>query len=118
MNLEDSELYMVRNKEGLYFRAKGYGGYGPSWVEDINRGKIYTKIGTARGRVTWFAKNHPSYGIPDIIRLIVTRLEVINEEDRVVKAIETKKKREKQREVNYAKKQVEAAKLNLERLER
>jgi hypothetical protein len=31
-------IYVIRNKEGKYLRAKGYHGYGSSWVE------LYYKI--------------------------------------------------------------------------
>ena len=48
MNLE---LYVVRNKEGKYFRTKGYSGYGDTWVDDIQKAKVYPKIGQARSRL-------------------------------------------------------------------
>jgi hypothetical protein len=39
MNLK---LYVVINKEGKYFRAKGRDGYGETWVSDIQKARIYT----------------------------------------------------------------------------
>ena len=29
------KLYVVRNKQGKYFRAIGYGGYGSNWVDTL-----------------------------------------------------------------------------------
>ncbi len=52
-------LYLVRNKEGKYFRTKGYGGHGKSWVDGMETAKIYGKIGPARATVTFFATNYP-----------------------------------------------------------
>ena len=40
---ESIKLYAVRNKKGFWFRAKGYGGHGNSWVESLNDAKLYTK---------------------------------------------------------------------------
>jgi len=60
------KLYLVRNKEGKFFRAIGYGGYGPSWV-DIEKAKWYSKAGQAKSRITYFAKAHPEFGVPDLL---------------------------------------------------
>lgn len=92
------ELYVVTNQNGQFFRAKGYGGIGDSWVDDIKKAKVYTRLGQARSRVTWFAKNYSSYGIPKIIKLIVTNTEEINEENRVKKSIDNKIKQDLIRE--------------------
>ncbi len=48
------KLYVVRNAKGQFFRAVGYEGYGPSWVDELERAKFYPKIGPAKGRVTYF----------------------------------------------------------------
>jgi nucleosome binding factor SPN SPT16 subunit len=48
------KLYAVRNSQGQFFHAIGYGGYGPSWVDTLDAAKFYTKLGTAKGRVTYF----------------------------------------------------------------
>ena len=85
------ELYAVRNKKGKWFHAKGYSGYGDTWVDDINKAKIYTKIGQARGRVSFFANNYPKYGTPDLIILKCTQMEVVDETERV---LTQKKKKE------------------------
>lgn len=67
-------MYAVRNQEGKFFRAKGYGGYGNTWVDDLKKAKIYPRIGQARSRVTFFANTYPQYGIPDLVELRVTEM--------------------------------------------
>jgi len=100
-------LYAVRNSDGQYFRAKGYGGGGNTWVDDINKAKIYGSTGGARGTITWFANNFPSYPTPDLIKLTVTGIEVMDEKGRVEKAKQKKGeaelKRAKQRYDNELK---------------
>jgi len=108
-------LYAVRNNKGQYFRAKGYGGGGASWVDDINKAKIYGKTGGARGTITWFANNHPKYPTPDLIKLTVTSLEVMDETTRVKKAIEKKAKAEAAQAERKAKIKLADAQRDLER---
>ena len=105
-------LYVVRNSKGQYFRAKGFSGSGDSWVDDINKAKIYGKIGGARSTVTYFAQN-PKYPVPDIVKLGVTGMEVIDETARVKKVLDKKAKEEQEREAINAKRQLEEAKARL-----
>lgn len=102
MNLE---LYVVRNQEGHYFRAKGFGGYGKTWVDDIQKAKVYPKLAQARSRVTWFYNNYPEYGIPNIIKLTVSEAEVMDESERVLKAKKAKEVKEQRADMRRAKKQ-------------
>ena len=81
------DLYVVRSKVGKFFRARGQSGYGESWVTDIQNAKVYGKIGPARAQVTYWATAHPKYGVPDILKLEVTGLEVLDETARVEKAL-------------------------------
>ena len=55
------KLYVVRNRLGKYFRV------GNCWVDELDEAKIYPKRGVAAGRVTYFAKHHPSYGVPNLL---------------------------------------------------
>jgi hypothetical protein len=96
-------LYAVRNSQGQYFKAKGYGGSGASWVDDINKARIYGRTGGARGTITWFATNHPKYPTPDLIKLTVTGIEVMDETKRVEKA----KQKKATEEANRIKRQAE-----------
>jgi len=85
--MESLTFYVVRSKDGKYFRSKGYGGYGNSWFDDVQKARVYQKIGPARSQVTFWANAYPKYGVPDIIELTVTGTKVINEGDRVNKAV-------------------------------
>lgn len=116
-------LYAVRNKEGKWFRSKGMNGYGESWVEDINKAKIYPKIGQARSRVTYWSNAFPKYGIPDLVKINATSFEIVEETTRVNKAKERKEKqekeralRQKQRDLEYAQRQLKEAQETLSRL--
>ena len=88
------KMYAVRNKEGKWFRAKGYGGYGKTWIDDITKARLYARIGGARGVITWFANNHPTYGIPDLICFNIKDSEVIDETARVKKSMVNKQEKE------------------------
>ena len=85
------ELYAVQNSDGQFFRSKGYGGYGKSWVEKLESAKIYTKKGQALSRITWWSNNFPKYGIPKLIILSAEIKEVVDQTDRVTKVIDKKK---------------------------
>jgi hypothetical protein len=60
------KLYVIRNQEGKFFRTIGYQGYGVSW-DTLEKAKFYTKIGQAKARCTYFFKNYPSFGCPEIL---------------------------------------------------
>jgi len=113
INVEGFEFYAVRNQDGQWFRAKGYGGYGSSWTDDPKRARIYQKIGQARSRVTFWANNYPDYGVPDLVRFTVSGAEVIDESDRVKKAKEKKEKWQANQELRYRKHQLKTAQQKL-----
>jgi hypothetical protein len=122
-NLLQLLVYIVRNQEGKYCRTKGYGGYGSTWVDDILKAKVYTKLSGARTRVGYFANAWPQYGVPSIIKLTVTEVEVLDESDRVSKAREDKRKKEATREatiqrakLRHAQESYERAKKELDKL--
>lgn len=104
-------FYAVRNEQGKYFRSKGYCGYGDTWVDSLNNAKIYSKIGQARGRVTYFANNYPKFKIPQIVELQVTNAVAIDETARVKKAQENKAKAD----AKYAKYIAEYTRRNAEK---
>lgn len=106
-------LYVVRNEKGQFFRAKGYGGGGATWVDDINKAKIYSHTGGARGTITWFANNYPKYPTLELIKLTVTGLEVMDETARVKKAQEKKAKQEAKRKQRQAEYKLAEAERNL-----
>lgn len=94
--MEALEFYVVRNKDGKYLRAKGYNGYGDSWVTDLKKAKVYTKRQGATAQVTYWANNFPQYGVPELVPLIATLGEPIPQEERVAK-VQKKKEIEKLR---------------------
>jgi hypothetical protein len=91
------ELFVVRNSSGQYFHNVGYGGYGKTWVDSLQKAKIYTKIGQARSRVTWFTKKYSNYPMPVIIKIIANEAIVLDESERVKKAIASKERAEARR---------------------
>jgi hypothetical protein len=118
-------FYVVRNSDGEFFRAKGYGGYGQTWVSEITKARVYTKIGPARASVSYFANHFPEYPPPMILKMGVGAVEVIDEVARIekqkIKKQEAKERanaRQAKRNLEYAKKQFEESKARLERLKR
>lgn len=96
-------IYVVKNKEGKYFRAKGRGGYSSqkSWVDDIADAKFYTKIGQAKSRCSFFYNNYPEYGCPNIIEFILSNYVILNVEEEVNKNILKRKKASLVRDLRY-----------------
>jgi hypothetical protein len=114
------EMYAVRNKQGQWFRRKGYGGYGSNWVDDIAQARIYLKPGPARGQIGYYAKNFPDFGVPDLVKLQVTQIEIVDETERVMKSQRKAQKdlvrrdaRQKKRELEWAKQEVDRANARL-----
>ena len=110
------ELYAVKNSDGKFFRAKGYGG-GNTWVDDINKAKIYGKIGGARGTVTYFAKTYPEYPTPQILKLTVTGTEIMDETERIKKVIQKKLQDEANRDKYMAEQAFKLAKRDFDNAE-
>lgn len=114
----DLELYVVRNSEGKFFRTKGYGGYGDTWIESIAKARIYAKLGTARAIVSFFANNYPKYPAPVIVKMKVMESEVLDEKERLQKAKEKKQKAEETREIRNKKWELDRAKIVFEEAEK
>lgn len=112
------EVYVVQNEQGQFFRAKGYSGSGKSWVDDINKAKLYPNTRGARQTVTFFANAYPKLAPPKLLKLTISSVEELDETDRLQKAKERKEKAEaerKQREAEYA---LERAKRRMEEAQR
>lgn len=60
-------LYVVRNKDGKFFRPVGFGRSGEHWQPGLSRAKFYSKIGPAKSQVTFSSKHYPEFGVPDIL---------------------------------------------------
>lgn len=113
--MDTLEFYVVRNKEGKYLRAKGYSGYGDSWVTELNRAKVYTKRGGASGQITWWATHYPDYGIPDLVPLTATLGEPIDQTERLTKVKKKKELDQARIELSLAQKSVESALRSIEK---
>ena len=112
------ELYMVRSGDGKWFRRKGYGGFGDSWVDDWTKGRIYGKIGGARAVVSFFAKSYPQYPVPQVIVLHATVSEVLDEGKRIEDRKKRKAEADAKRQVRFAKQEKERARQALEDAQR
>jgi hypothetical protein len=110
------KLYVVRNQEGKYFRSKGFGGYGQSWVSDLASAKFYAKIGQAKSRCTYWYKTFPGYGCPDLIEIDIDSVPriVIPMKETCDKSIQKGKIREAREEENRRQYKLEAAQRSLE----
>jgi hypothetical protein len=115
--MESLEFYVVRNKEGQYLRSKGYGGYGPSWVNELKKAKVYTKRGPACAQVTWWYSNYPDYGIPELVPIIGTLGEPIPQEKRVLTSIWKKEMEKTKRELTQAENDVNRAQKFLDEIQ-
>jgi hypothetical protein len=108
-------LYAVRNKEGKWFRRKGFGGYGDTWVEDFYKARVYAKVGGARSVVSWFASHHPAYGVPDLVALEISSVRVIDEKARVEAARQKKALQQRAGELRHRQGELRRAEGNLEK---
>lgn len=63
------EFFVVRSSSGQFFRSKGQNYSRSSWVDDIKDAKVYTKIGPAKAQATWWTRNFPDFGVPDVVVL-------------------------------------------------
>lgn len=103
------ELYAVRNQEGQWFRRKGYGGYGETWVDDFKLARIYNKIGPARAIVSFFTNRWPEYGVPDLVVLRINETFVLDESARVSQVKDKKKRKEERLEIRQKEWELERA---------
>ena len=109
-------LYAIKSKDEKYFRAKGYGGYGKSWVDDINKARLYTTISPAKAQVTFWANNYPEYGIPTIVVIEGKIVSELKQDKRVEKNKETEKRRMENRRKLQAKRLLKKVQLEYDRL--
>ena len=99
-------FYTVRSKDGKFLRAKKHSftnlDTGKSWTDNILEAKIYSKIGPARSQCSWWAKNYPNFGIPDLILISTGKCFIVNEESRVKKQINKTKLASLKKSLNRA----------------
>jgi len=112
------ELYAVQNSDGKWFHRKGFGGYGQTWCDEPHKARIYTKIGQARAQITYFVKNYPKFPTPKLVKLVVDRVEVVDETERVAKAKVAQEKAKVRKEIQHKKYMVDMAIQDLERAQK
>ena len=115
-------LYAVRNKQGRYFRRKGYGGSGSTWVDSFADARIFPRIGAAKSVITFFsnADNNPQYAnypVPDLLEMVIGTSNVIDQTKRLAAfkkrketAAERLRLRRAQDEANRLQRQLDDAK--------
>ncbi len=117
-------VYAIRNADGEFFRAKGYGVDGSTWVAEPAKAKLYTLLSQARSRVSYFAIHYPALPPPVLIAFSATASEtsVLDETARVAKVQErarTKEARDRQaaakRDLKDAEYRLALARADLER---
>ena len=92
-------FYAVRSRDGKWLRSKGLYGSGDSWVEDLSKAKFYSKPGPAKSQITFWSKNYPEFGIPDLVRITTGVCEYLDQTDRVKERILKIKEREIQHNI-------------------
>lgn len=85
---ETLSLYAIRSKDGKWYKNVGFGDSrrsGKSWVDSLDKARIYAKIGQARGRISWWTANFPGFGAPDLIELKITEIKVLDDSAAITK---------------------------------
>lgn len=101
------KVYIVKNQSNQYFRAKGRSGYGASWVPELEQAKIYTKIGQAKSRVTYFYKDDPKLGCPVLLEFELSDPKEINMENETNKKILRAERLKLEQSIRYSKEKKE-----------
>lgn len=110
------KVYIVKNQSNQYFRAKGRSGYGSSWVPELERAKIYTKIGQAKSRVTYFYKDNPKLGCPVLLEFELANPIEINMENETNKKILRAERLKLQQSIKYSKEKKDSILKEIDRL--
>ncbi len=113
------KLYVVRNKEGKFFRPIGRGGYGPNWHTELEKAKFYAKFGQAKARVTTYARNSPKLGVCEILEfdLDPNAAKVMNMEDDTNRTLAKARLAEEERKLKNAQYQLERLQAEKDMLE-
>lgn len=107
-------FYAIRNEHGEWWKGISYT-VQDGWIKDICNCRIYSRLSSANGKVTNIANNNPNDPVPEIVKLTVTKAEVIDQKERVKKAQQKKAMDEKIRAAEDAKWRMRSAKEALKR---
>ena len=110
----DIRFYLVVNSEGQFYRAKGRGSYGSQWVDEAKDARVYLKIGPARSAVTSFSHN-TNFPVPNIVAFSTNSFEILDETNRVEKAMNKIKRAEATRDARIQKDKIRRAQQDLDR---
>jgi len=102
-------VYAIQNADGQWLRSKGYGGCGPSWVDDISLARLYQRIGTARGRVGYYVGAYPDLPPPKLFAFTCNEGVELDESARVAKVAKHKSTQKKRKELADAKRKLKDA---------
>jgi hypothetical protein len=103
----DLNFYAVRSKDGKWLRSRGYGGSGESWVEDFTKAKIWSSARGAKGQITWWAKNYPKFGVPDLVMITIGKCVYLDQADRVKESIDKSTREELVRKSTQLRRDIE-----------
>lgn len=110
-------LYAVQNYEGKFFKAKGYSRYGESWVDNIQKARIYPNISPAKACVTYFAKHNPyDLPIPEILELVVVQAQIIDQNKTVSEINSKKESKSKNSQLKKLQNELEKIKKEIENI--
>ena len=112
---ETIQLYVIMSQDGKFYRSKGYGGHGSSWVDSLSKAKIYPRPGPAKSQITFWATSYPEYGCPKLIVLEAGIKEVIPQEQRLETVIKKGEEKKKKRELESAESELARASRQLQR---
>lgn len=111
MEAETLEFYVIQRKDGKYLRSRS------QWGEGLKKAKVYTKKGSACSQVTSWGTSNWEHGIPDLIPLVATVGQPIDQTERVAKSLKAKKLSMAKRELAKAQGNYRRAKAELERVQ-
>ena len=115
MDTGSMEFFVLQNEKGQFFRRKGYGGSGDTWVDSLDTARVWAKIGGARSVSSYFYNAYPKYPPLKIVKLTVSAAEIIDDSARLEKARIKKIKAAEARKLQESKYRLEQAQKDLQR---
>lgn len=111
-NITEFFIGVIINHKGEYFQSFSFH-RGNSWTTDIKKAKIYTKLGTARARVTliysWNKRKKISEPLVEIRQFFVSGFIDLDQSERITLYEKTQEKQRIEREKINARYRAEAA---------
>jgi len=110
--MEDIFVAVIKNHKNEYFKSFSYYS-GNSWTPDIKKAKVYTKLGTARSRVTlihnWNKSKKITEPLPEIRQFFISGFIDLDQSERIALLEKTQEKQRIEREKSYARLRAESA---------